>query len=59
MIPAVIFICIFNTQQCQIHPIKVEPAACNLRQYQAQSPIDGEWKKVNVGIRCQQIRVDK
>jgi hypothetical protein len=51
-VAAVIYMCIVGTQQCQQHSIRVEPSACKIRQYQGQAPMNGEWQRVTVGVRC-------
>jgi hypothetical protein len=32
--------------------IRVEPAACRLPAFRGEYPIGGEWRQVNIRVRC-------
>jgi hypothetical protein len=53
VIAAVLSICFaVNPSQCVMQQFRIEPAACRLRSYRAEAPVDGEWRAVVVKVKC-------
>ena len=50
LLAAVIYMCV-SGGQCEEHTIRVERSACG-RHYQAQVPVNGEWRDAQAGVRC-------
>lgn len=54
MIAAVLSLCLVATPSpCMTRQIRVEPAACHLRPYRGEAPIDGAWRAVILQVRCE------
>lgn len=56
MIAAILAVCLqANPAQCVSQQFRVEPAACRVRPYRAEAPLDGEWRAVIVTLKCRAV----
>lgn len=54
LVLAVLWMCISESPtQCEQKTIKVETKACGLPSILGETPMNGKWTRVRIGVRCQ------
>lgn len=57
MIIAFLYICLAaSPNQCDYKEVKVEPDACNIKQYHGEVRLKNEWTPVIFGVKCERIK---
>lgn len=51
LVLATLYVCL-NNGQCEQKQIRIDHRACNVGQYTAQVPLNGEWQPAKVGVKC-------